>query len=286
MVVTVLLAIGCSDPGAEAPPAPLVVGVLPDQSEATLRRIHEPMVDYLASVTGVELELYLPESYQDLVESFAGGRVQLAWIGGVTFIQAEERGEVEPLAMRDVDLEFTSDFLVAASAPGDTLEDFAGRRLGLGPELSTSGHLMPRYFLNQLGLTPEESFSEVQHSAGHDQTAEWVRGAVVDVGAVNTVVAEAMFREGRLGNGEVRVLWRTPPYRNYVWAIRSHLDPGLKARLLDAFLSLEADVPEHAAILIAQGATQGYLPATAADYADLRRASAQLRQRAADRVSR
>ncbi len=250
----------------------LRIGVLPDQNPQTLIQIHKPLTEYLAASVGVETELFIPRSYEELLGAFDRGRIELAWFGGLTFIRAEQESQAEPLVMRDIDLEFTSDFLVPQEASEQTLEDFSGRRFSFGPKLSTSGHLMPRYFLRLRGIEPETFFSEVRYSAGHDQTLFWVSDDVVDLGAANSEIVESMPPNGRSAHEGVRVLERTPPYRDYLWAAQSHLDPDLRDRLLDAFLALDRTVPAHRALLEPLGAG-GFIPASSGDYLELRLAA-------------
>ena len=256
-------------------PSVLRIGVLPDQSRETLERRYGPLVAYIRDTLECETELIIPGSYEELVDAFDQGQLELAWFGGLTFTQAESRSEAEPLVLRDIDLEFTSDFLVSSSAGGRKLKDFSGRSLAFGPRLSTSGHLMPRYFWRKEGIDPEKFFSNVQYSSGHDQTANWVQERRVDLGVANSVVVESMLRDGRLDPDKVRILGRTPPYRNYVWAVPQDLDCTLRARLLDAFLALDRTVLEHERILNALGA-RAFLPASSAYYIELREASRML----------
>ena len=152
------------------------------------------------------------------------------------------------------------------------MEEFTGESFSFGPELSTSGHLMPRHFLSVDGITPEEEFESVRHSAGHDQTAEWVRDGVVALGVVNCVILDAMQRDGRLAPDEIRVLETTPTYGNYVWAVQPSMPDDVRTQLRDAFLALDATVPEQRALLQSLGAN-GYLPAGSSDFTDVRLAA-------------
>lgn len=244
------------------------VAVLPDQDVDALESQYEPLLAYLDEAAGVRTELTIPDDYEDLLRRFADGELDLVWFGGLTFLRADADGGARPLVMRDVDLEFTTDILVAADAPGDSIEDFRGASFAFGPHLSTSGHLMPRFFLERHGFDPEGHFSDVQYSAGHDETARWIRDGVVDVGAVNSVVAEALFESGQLSPDDVRVLSRTDPYRNYTWATSAAIDDDGRTRLLDAFLALDHTVDSDRVLLDGLGAG-GFVPATRSDFADL-----------------
>jgi len=246
----------------------LRVGVLPDQHPEQLVERYAALLAYLANELGVSTELDIPDSYEDLVERFAQKQIDLAYFGGVTFVQAREKAAAVPLVMRDADLKFTSYILVNAQDPAQSLKELRGRRFSFGPKYSTSGHLMPRYFMTQQNITPETFFSEVRYSRGHDETAQLIQNGIVDAGAVNAVVIRQMMQSGRLKDGDVRILWETPYYANYVWAVQPTLGKTESGRLRDAFLALSNSDPLHAKILSSIGANY-YLPAGQGDFAGL-----------------
>ena len=157
--------------------------------------------------------------------------------------------------------------MVGGLALGDPSGPF---RFSFGSELSTSGHLMPRHFLrSEWQIEPEAFFSAVTYSGTHDRTAQLVRDGAVDIGVANAAVIRQMLDDGRLRNGEIEVVWQTPPYPDYVWAVQREMPAQLKTRLRDAFMSLTPTRAEHVAILNSLGA-QKYLPAAGGDFADLR----------------
>ena len=265
---------GCSADPRDSPGSTEVIrlAVLPDQSAGRLRNKYAPLLEYLRAATRFDYELTIPDDYADLLVRFDAGEVDLAWFGGLTFTQAQQRSGAVPLAFRDVDLQFTSCYLVDADDPRNAVRDFRNERFAFGPELSTSGHLMPRYYMERDGLNPDEWFDSVQHSAGHDQTALWVSDGRVAIGVANCVIVAALFESGDLDRQQVRVMETTPPYSDYVWAARPGLDDSTRIRILDAFLALDAAVPEHRALLRSQGANS-YLPAGLSDFETVRMAA-------------
>lgn len=125
---------------------------------------------------------------------------------------------------------------------------------------------MPRYFLQQeKAIIPEEFFAEVRYSGTHDKTAYWVRDGVVDLGAANSEIIKTMFKDGRLRSNDIHILWETPPFSDYVWAVPRQMDEATKTSIRDAFLSLEYDNEKHAQILQLMG-TGGFLPAGNDDF--------------------
>lgn len=253
----------------------LRIGVLPDEAPEILRARFAPLVHYLSDSIGLPCELVVPEDYAALVRQFADGEIGLAYFGGLTFVQAEAGAGAIPLVTRDRDLDFRSYFLVRAGNPAKSLADLKGARFAFGSSLSTSGHLMPRFFMQRDGLNPEEWFSEVRYSGAHDQTAYWVRDGDVDVGVANGLIVDAMFADGRLDRGAIRILQRTLPYTDYVWAVQPDIPDEVRTRLRDAFLALTRGRPDHAGILGRLGAG-AFLPALSSDFVRLRQIAAEL----------
>lgn len=272
IVVTVLIpaCTGNTDNELIAPDV-IKLGVLPDQSEAALVAKYSPLVDYLSRHAALDIELVLSADYAALLEDFHARRIHIANFGGLTFTEAERVDNAEPLVMRDTDLNFASCYLVSRTDMRRSISEFADEILAFGPKLSTSGHLMPRYYLKEAGLDPDTFFASTRHSSGHDETATWVQDGVAPIGVANCVIVDAMFADGRLQRTEVRILETTPAYVDYVWAVQGDLDASLKTRLRDSFTALDAFVPEHRDILQRLGAS-AYLPASRSDFEAVRRA--------------
>jgi phosphonate transport system substrate-binding protein len=246
--------------GKTGPPAILRIGVLPDQNPEILYQRFEPVLDYLSSYLQLRCELVVPESYEQMLKLFHDQEIDLAYFGGYSFTRAQQMDGAVPLVMRRIDTRFTSLFIVATDSPVQTLDQLEGKDMAFGSRLSTSGHLMPRYFLQQKNINPESFFSSVQYSGAHDKTAFWVRDGKVDVGVANATTIRSMLDKNLIKPNEIRILWETPPYANYVWAIHPKFTDSLRSRIHDAFLQLSTDDANHAIVLENLNAI-GYLPA-------------------------
>ena len=267
--LALLFSSGCSGTDSPADPTQLRIGVLPEQDRETLAEQYAPLLDHIHRELGIPCELVIPESYTQLVELFCANEIDLGFFGGVTFIRASESADALPLVYRDVDRNFTSYVIVEAENPATELADLKGQDFCFGSPLSTSGHYMPRHFLRGLGLDPERHFGEVSFSGSHDETVRRVRDGLVSAGALNSQILGAMLRDGRVKEGEVRVLWESPTYVNYVWGLRAAIGEDLRARIRDAFLMLSEDDAEHAQVLDSLRAKH-FLPATSHDFLELR----------------
>jgi phosphonate transport system substrate-binding protein len=256
--------------GPQYQPERLRVGVLPDDNEESLRKRHTPLIDYLTLQTNTYAELVIPKDYQHLLTLFGQKKIDLAYFGGLTYVQAEARFGAEALVMRDIDTRFSSLFIARSDSAGNTLEDFMDASLCFGSRLSTSGHLMPRHFIqSRLGVNAEQYFDTLIYSGAHDKTAYKVRDGQVSLGVANREIIENMFKEGRLSRDKIKIIWQTPPYSDYVWAVQQRLDTTFKARLRDAFLKLSKFNTADRVLLDSTGADM-FLPANQADYKQLR----------------
>lgn len=259
-----LALIACSGPESSREVDRFRVAVLPDQTEAQLRLIYQPLLDYLQTQTDFQFQLEIPESYAELLQWFEEGKVDLAFFGGVTFVKAHASSEAVPLVMRDVDAIFNSLALGNADNPATSLQEFKASRLAFGSSLSTSGHYMPRYFLSQQGIYPEVFFSKVMYSGAHDTTAYWVRDKKVELGIANSKIINAMFADGRLNADELKIVWRSPPYADYVWALQAGIDSLQKNALRDAFLGMHNS--EQGRIILKALQANYFIPAGMDDF--------------------
>jgi len=197
----------------------------------------------------------------------------MAWLGGFTFVQTKLRtnGTAIPIVQRQEDAAFTSRFITTQPSI-QSLSDLKGKTFAFGSPSSTSGHLMPRYFLLQEGIDPARDFKRIAYSGAHDATAAFVESGRVDAGVLNASVWDKLVEQKKIDPSKVRVFATTPPYFDYNWTVRGDLDPGLIAKLTKAFLALDPDNPEHKEILALQRATK-FIPTKPENYAGIENAA-------------
>lgn len=241
--------------GGDAPA--LRVGGIPDQDASRLVRRYDGFAEYLSQKLGVEVKYVPSADYAAVVTAFTQGNLDLAFFGGLTGVQArlQDTGATA-IAQREKDAAFHSKFIVRAGVPVNSLEDLLDQAGNLtitfGSESSTSGHLMPRFFLRKIGLDPDSDFkSEPNYSGSHDLTWQLVESGTFDVGALSEDVWARALSEGKVDTGKVRVLETTPPYFDYNWTAASGMDEqfgeGFTQKVQEALLALNTG--EHSEIL-------------------------------------
>jgi phosphonate transport system substrate-binding protein len=228
----------------------LRVSAIPDEAPTELQRKFQPLGAYLDKTLGMEVKFIPVTDYAATVEGLAGKHLDLVWLGGFTFVQARRKtGNALPLVQREEDAAFHSKIIAGAGKKIESLADLKGKTFAFGSVSSTSGHLMPRYFMLQAGIDPDKDLSRVAFSGAHDATAKWVEAGKVDAGALNESVWQKLVDEKKVDTSKVKVVFTTPAYFDYNWTVRGDLDPKLIERIKQAFLALDPKNPEHQTIL-------------------------------------
>lgn len=245
----------------------LRVSAIPDEAPTELQRKFKPLGDYLQKKTGMTVQFTPVTDYAAVVEGLANNKIDLAWLGGFTFVQAKLRtdGKAVPIVQRAEDEKFTSKFIVPAESPARSLADLKGKTFAFGSPSSTSGHLMPRYFLQRDGIEPDRDFKAVAFSGAHDATVAFVAAGRAQAGVLNASVMDKLVESGNPNAAKVRVLATTPPYYDYNWTVRPGLDAALTKKLTEAFLELDPANPEHKKILDLQRASK-FIPTQVSNY--------------------
>ena len=271
-VFAALLAMACTQ---EETPT-LRVGGIPDQDAQRLARRYEIFADYLSKELDVTVEYVPSVSYSAVVTAFSQNDVQLAFFGALTGVQARMQNPgARAIVQRAHDAEFHSKYVVRGGdefADLNSLDDLVGKTgdltITFGSESSTSGHLMPRYFLGEAGIDVANGFrTPPGFSGSHDKTWQLVAAGSYDVGALAEDVWARAVTEGNADPAEVRELDTTPNYFNYNWTARADLDEvygdGFTDKVQAALLAL--NTAEHGEIL-ELFSTDQFIPTENANY--------------------
>lgn len=245
---------------------PLSVGAIPDQDPEKLQRLYEKLTNYLSIELGVPVTYQPVTDYAAAVTAFKLGDLDLVWFGGLTGVQARlQVPDAQAIAQRDIDENFHSIFIASANSGltevKDTrdLSELKGKTFTFGSETSTSGRLMPQYFLEEADVKIADFKGEPGFSASHDATLKLVEAGTYDAGALNEQVWLDRLAAGEVDESRVKAIWQTPAYYDYHWVVNSQkLDEvygdGFTGEIQAALLKLDASDPEQAEILELFGA--------------------------------
>lgn len=269
-----LFALAALPTAAQAGQQVLRVTAIPDEAPTELARKFEPLGKYLEDKLGMKVQWTPVTDYAAAVETVVNRKIDLAWFGGFTVVQALQRsgGKVVPLVQRTEDEKFRSVFITQADSGIQSLADLKKRTLAFGSQSSTSGHLMPRHFLLKDGIDPDRDLRRIAFSGAHDATIAAVSSGKVDAGALNISVWEKFLAEGKVDTQRVKVFYTTPPYHDYNWTVHADMPAELQQKIRDAFLALDPARPADKAILDLQRASR-FVPTQPGNYDDIRSAA-------------
>lgn len=275
LLFTLLLIIGlvAATGAAKADPT-FVFTAIPDQDETRLQERFQRVADYLEQELGVEVTYVPVKSYAAAVIAFRNNQVQLAWFGGLSGVRARELVPgSQALAQGVEDEAFRTYFIAHRSTGLKTSDDFPAdirdKTFTFGSKGSTSGRLMPEYYIRQhLEAPPEEVFSRVGFSGNHSRTIALVESGAYQVGAVNFQVWDEAVEEGRVDTEAVQLIWATPTYPDYQWTIRGDADErfgaGFTGKVTEALLAMDDPA------LLQSFPRSGFIPAANSDYEPIR----------------
>jgi len=268
-------------------PSTLRLGLIPNIAPEQQRAKYQPLADHLGDRLGVQVDLFVAADYAGVVAALAGGRIDVAYLGGLTYVQAERQVDLTPLAT-EIDQEtgtsrYYSAIMVRQKAPTQHLGEIVapGRSFAFGDVSSTSGSLYPRIMLTDAGaqcstrkMDECPPLSSITFTGGHDATAQAVLNGKIDAGGIELRILHRLEREGKVPAGALRVIERRE-VQGYPWVIRTALGEQARSAVMAAFTSI--DDPKLLDLMRAKS----YTAVQASDYDDIRHQADRLGLRAA-----
>jgi phosphate/phosphite/phosphonate ABC transporter binding protein len=224
---------------------------------------------------GVPLDWVLYSNYDALVEAFVRKEVDLAWNGPLAYVKIRRRmpDGARVVAMRDMDINYTTQLITHRDSDIQTVQDLKGKRFAFASRGSVQAGLLAYYFLKQAGIHPEKdlavaTFAEDRPAsapAGEAGVVALVRSGEYDAGAVSKHALATLREKGQLQAGDIRVFWTSPGYSHCCFTAHRQLDDTLARQITAAFTAMHFDDPEHRPVLELEGC-KGFIPGTAEGY--------------------
>ena len=265
---------------APDPDRVLRISAIPDQDPAKLASINATMAAYLSTELGRKVEFVPVTDYAASVSLFRTGDLDMVFFGGLTGVQARlQTPGATLLAQRDIDDAFQTVFIANTATGVKPVTEVKGltalkdRRFTFGSESSTSGRLMPEYFLDQAGMSSGRDFSGPPgYSGSHDKTVDLVTSGTYEAGALNLQVWKTRLAAGTIDQARVTEVFTTPPYHDYHWMAGPKTDErfgaGFTDRIKAALLALDVNDAEQAKLLTLYGARR-FIATEAANYVQI-----------------
>jgi phosphonate transport system substrate-binding protein len=237
---------------------------------------------YMAPRLGRPVEIVQLDDANAAIEGLRAGKLDVCNFSPWPFLIAEKKAGLEALLLTMAPGgEPISYHSVLVTHPGTGLrtpEDMVRRARELTfafeEPVSTSGHFAPRTYLHSLGVSPEKDFKRVLYGTDGVTNLLATRAGRLDVAALSDTSLQRAIARGRIREGEIVVLWKSPPILSTVIAVRAGLPEALKEKIARLLTDLPAASPTHWAEVLKQYSNPivGYLPAPPAALDSFRRA--------------
>src|SRR5262245_41630646 len=233
---------------------------------------------------GIDLDWVLYADYDALVEAFVKREIDVAWNSPLAYVKIKRRlnDPCQVVAMRDVDINFTTHFVTSATSDIRTVQDLKGKRVALGNRGSAQTGMLAYYLLHQVGLDPRRDlaactfYDERPAGARSDEqdVVERVRRGEYDAGAVTQRTLDTLQAEGTLAPDSLRIVWSSPGYSHCCFTAHSDMDPALAQKITQAFVAIDAQDPAGKAVLEGE-ACKAFVPGITTGWESLEKAAEQ-----------
>ncbi len=213
-------------------------GVISTDSASVQRERWEPLFRDMEKRTGLTIKAFYAPDYAGVVEAMRFNKVQVAWYGNKAAIDAVDRsnGEVFAQILRsDGSLGYYSLLITQKDSPynnlNDVLKNSKSINFGIGDPGSTSGFLVPSYYVFAMNkVDPRTAFKTIRN-ASHGANIQAVLAKQVDVATNNTEETDKLEQTKPEMAKELKIIWKSPliPNDPIVW--RKDLDPAVKAKV-------------------------------------------------------
>lgn len=231
-----------------------------------------PIQNYLKQYMGRDVKLVTLSSYSATLDSLSSGSVDFASLGAVTYVRGRARMGVIPLVQRESDQQFHSLIIANTSKPIYSLSDLKGKQFAYGDINSTSGHVIPYLEMKRAGINPDADF-QFRYSGEHSATVKLVEMGMVDAGAVDESVFNAMIKDGRADRGRLRVIHTSQPFVDYVYVARRGVSDSDREKFAAALLALKEGKNDEVLKLLR---ASKFVKANDTEYAAIREAAQEL----------
>ncbi|HWK68102.1 MAG TPA: phosphonate ABC transporter substrate-binding protein [Rhizobiaceae bacterium] len=223
-------------------------GIISTEAQQALKPKWEPLLADMAEQTGLQIKPFFASDYAGVIEGMRFGKVQMAWYGNKSAMEAVDRADGEVFVQTvsaGGEPGYWSLILAPKDSPLNSVDDLLkcdkSLNFGLGDVNSTSGYLVPMTFVFAAnGVDPKDCFKNVTN-ANHETNAMAVANGQVDAASNNTENMALIEKNQPAAFAKIKVIWKSPliPSDPIVW--RKDLSDQTKAKIKEFFLTYGTD---------------------------------------------
>jgi phosphonate transport system substrate-binding protein len=221
--------------------AVLNMGLVPGEDPRVMVTDNQALLDHLQKSLQMDVKPFVATDYNGVIEALRAKKLDVALLGPFSYVLATTVADVEAFALLETEKQGATyrSVIVARKDHGvRSLKDLAGKTFAFVDPSSTSGHLFPKAALIKAGYDPDNYFSRVIFSGGHDASAIAVQNGKVDAAAIADALLDIAYSRGMLKQDEVVVVWTSEPIPGAPVVYRRDLPADLKAKIRASFAQI------------------------------------------------
>jgi phosphonate transport system substrate-binding protein len=252
--ILALFMAGCKSKGdldSNGVPGTLMIGMVQTDNMNQVKEAREAVVKYLQKKLNMPVEIYYSTDYNGVIEALKAHKIHLAEIPPFAYVIATRTMKLTPIVTLGTNgkpTTYQSVLIANAHSNIKTMADVKANSknltLSFVDPASTSGHLIPRAYLNSIGLNPDTAFKQTIFSGSHPATVLAVKSGKIDIGCTTNMIFGLMVQNKMLNENDVRVLWTSAPIPADPIAARSDINPEFLKKVQNAYLSMNTEAPQ------------------------------------------
>jgi phosphonate transport system substrate-binding protein len=256
---------------------PITIAVIPGNKPLEQEQALKPLADHLTQYLGTQVNFQIASDYNTAVTLLATEKVQMAYLGPFTYIQAKQLNpQIHPIVApinKDTGRPWYTSVIVANSTKGiRTVGDLKGKRFGFVSESSTSGYLMPLSHFTKLGIVPKRDFALVKFSGSHAQVKADLESHVVDAIADDKPSYLDQQKAGRFDSKKYQIIWESSPIaQGPIVVLENKFSPEMIIQIKKAFVDASQGLVD-----VNGAPSAGYTLVQDEDYEPIRKLQEQL----------
>ena len=229
----------------------LRIGFVPNEEDLEQRVRFDALAAHVSKRLGVPVELVQTGTYSTAIEAMRAAKLDVCSLGPFAYLIAHEKTGAQAIIAPGTPAgevnTYRSIFVVPAASAIRTIEDVrthaAKMTLAWVDPASASGHLVPRAYLESIGINPERAFKNTIFTLSHLASALTVKSGQVDLAVITQNTLANLVQKGRLKSDDLRVIWTSAPIATSVVAVRGGLGALIKEKIQAAYLSFRTEDP-------------------------------------------
>ena len=252
-------------------------GIISTESSQNLRTDWQPILDDMAKKTGMKVNAFFASDYAGIIEGMRFNKVHVAWYGNKSAMEAVDRASGEVFAQMvnaDGAQGYYSHLIVHKDSPIKSLDDLLknGKNLsfGNGDPNSTSGFLVPGYYVFAKNKIDPKTFFKVSRGANHETNALAVANKQVDVATNNSENLDKIKDRMLDKFNDIRIIWTSPLIALDPLVMRKDLPEATKKTVREFFYTYGNAGQREKDNLMKVSKLSGFKPSTNAQLIPIR----------------